>query len=47
VTQVPGTEVPGTPAYDSYLAGKLEDVALDEIETARALRAIDGLPTPA
>jgi tryptophan synthase beta chain len=34
-------------AYDSYLAGKLEDVALDEIEMARALRAIDGLPTPA
>jgi tryptophan synthase beta chain len=34
-------------AYDNYLAGKLEDVALDEIEMARALRAIDGLPTPA
>jgi tryptophan synthase beta chain len=33
-------------AYDNYLAGKLEDVALDEIEMARALRAIDGLPTP-
>ena len=34
-------------AYDNYLAGKLEDVALDEVEMARALRAIDGLPTPA
>jgi len=34
-------------AYDNYLAGKLEDVALDEIEMARALRAIDGLPAPA
>jgi tryptophan synthase beta chain len=34
-------------AYDKYLAGTLEDVALDEEEMARALRAIDGLPTPA
>jgi len=34
-------------AYDSYFAGKLEDVALDEAEMERALRAIDGLPTPA
>jgi hypothetical protein len=34
-------------AYDSYFAGKLEDVALDEDEMERALRAIEGLPTPA
>jgi tryptophan synthase beta chain len=34
-------------AYDNYLAGKLEDVALDEDEIDRALRAIEGLPTPA
>ncbi len=34
-------------AYDNYLAGKLEDVALDEDEISRALRAIEGLPTPA
>jgi tryptophan synthase beta chain len=34
-------------AYDSYFAGKLEDVALDEGEMERALRAIEGLPTPA
>jgi tryptophan synthase beta chain len=34
-------------AYDNYFAGKLEDVALDEEEIERALRAIDGLPTPA
>src|SRR5437762_7848919 len=34
-------------AYDNYLAGELEDVALDEEEIERALRAIDGLPTPA
>jgi len=33
-------------AYDNYFAGKLEDVALDEAEIERALRAIDGLPTP-
>jgi tryptophan synthase beta chain len=31
-------------AYDSYFASKLEDVALDEGEIARALRAIEGLP---
>ena len=31
-------------AYDNYLAGKLEDVALDEEEIERALRAIEGLP---
>jgi tryptophan synthase beta chain len=34
-------------AYDNYLAGKLEDVALDEGEMQRALDAIEGLPTPA
>ena len=34
-------------AYDSYFAGKLEDVALDEDEIQRALRAIEGLPAPA
>src|SRR5512133_3631916 len=34
-------------AYDNYFAGKLEDVALDEDEIDRALRAIEGLPTPA
>jgi hypothetical protein len=34
-------------AYDNYLAGKLEDVPLDEEEMERALRAIEGLPTPA
>ena len=34
-------------AYDNYLAGKLEDVALDEDEMSRALHAIEGLPTPA
>jgi len=34
-------------AYDRYLAGTLEDVALDEDEIARALHAIEGLPTPA
>ena len=34
-------------AYDNYLAGKLEDVALDEDEIDRALHAIEGLPTPA
>jgi hypothetical protein len=34
-------------AYDSYFAGKLEDVALDEDEMSRALGAIEGLPTPA
>src|SRR5438132_2016100 len=34
-------------AYDRYFAGKLEDVALDEDEMQRALRAIEGLPTPA
>src|SRR5205085_281426 len=33
-------------AYDNYLAGKLEDVALDEEEIERALRAIQGLPVP-
>jgi tryptophan synthase beta chain len=31
-------------AYDNYLAGKLEDVALDESEIERALGAIQGLP---
>jgi tryptophan synthase beta chain len=34
-------------AYDSYFAGALEDVALDEEEMNRALRAIEGLPAPA
>src|ERR671918_2097257 len=34
-------------AYDNYLAGKLEDVALDEEEIQRALRAIEGLPATA
>jgi tryptophan synthase beta chain len=34
-------------AYDNYFAGKLEDVALDEEEIERALRAIEGLPAPA
>jgi tryptophan synthase beta chain len=34
-------------AYDNYLAGNLADVALDEDEMERALRAIEGLPTPA
>jgi tryptophan synthase beta chain len=33
-------------AYDNYFAGKLEDVALDEGEIERALRAIEGLPAP-
>src|SRR5689334_15951247 len=34
-------------AYDRYFTGRLEDVALDEDEIARALRAIEGLPAPA
>jgi tryptophan synthase beta chain len=34
-------------AYDNYFAGKLVDVALDEEEIQRALRAIEGLPAPA
>jgi tryptophan synthase beta chain len=34
-------------AYDNYFARKLADVALDEEEMARALRAIEGLPSPA
>ena len=34
-------------AYDNYFAGKLEDVALDEAEMERALRAIEALPKPA
>jgi hypothetical protein len=34
-------------AYDKYLAGELEDIALDEGEMERALRAIEGLPVPA
>src|SRR5205085_5773042 len=33
-------------AYDNYFAGKLEDVALDQDEIERALRAIQGLPVP-
>jgi tryptophan synthase beta chain len=31
-------------AYDNYLAGKLVDLALDDVELDRALRAIEGLP---
>jgi hypothetical protein len=31
-------------AYDKYLDGALDDVALDEDEIERALRAIEGLP---
>jgi tryptophan synthase beta chain len=34
-------------AYDNYLAGKLEDVALDDRELERALHAIADLPAPA
>jgi tryptophan synthase beta chain len=34
-------------AYDNYFAGNLEDVALEDEEIERALRAIEGLPTPA
>ena len=34
-------------AYDSYFAGRLEDVALDEAEIGSALRGLEGLPTPA
>jgi tryptophan synthase beta chain len=34
-------------AYDAYLAGKLEDVALPEEEIERALKAIQALPKPA
>jgi tryptophan synthase beta chain len=34
-------------AYDNYLAGNLVDLALDESEIERALRAIEGLPAPA
>ena len=33
-------------AYDNYFAGKLVDLALDEDEIGRALRAIEGLPVP-
>jgi tryptophan synthase beta chain len=34
-------------AYDNYLAGRLEDVALDDRELERALNAIADLPAPA
>jgi tryptophan synthase beta chain len=34
-------------AYDKYLAGDLEDLALPEEEIERALAAIQGLPVPA
>ena len=34
-------------AYDAYLAGELEDVALPEHEIERALKAIEPLPKPA
>ncbi len=33
-------------AYDNYLAGKLEDVALEDEEIERAQRALEGLPVP-
>jgi tryptophan synthase beta chain len=33
-------------AYDNYFAGNLQDVALDEGEIERALKAIEGLPVP-
>jgi tryptophan synthase beta chain len=34
-------------AYDAYFAGQLEDIALDESEIERALKAIEPLPKPA
>jgi hypothetical protein len=34
-------------AYDDYLAGRLEDLALPEDEIQRALAAIEPLPKPA
>ncbi|MGD0166702.1 MAG: TrpB-like pyridoxal phosphate-dependent enzyme [Gaiellaceae bacterium] len=34
-------------AYDNYLAGELVDVAFDESELERALKAIESLPKPA
>jgi tryptophan synthase beta chain len=34
-------------AYDSFFAGNLVDLALEDEELERALRAIDGLPVPA
>ena len=34
-------------AYDNYLAGKLVDVAFDEAEMERALKAIESLPKTA
>ena len=34
-------------AYDRYLAGDLEDIALPEDDIAHALTAIEGLPVPA
>ncbi|MGZ4462823.1 MAG: TrpB-like pyridoxal phosphate-dependent enzyme [Gaiellaceae bacterium] len=34
-------------AYDAYFSGKLEDIAFDEAEMQRALRAIEPLPKPA
>ena len=34
-------------AYDNYLAGKLVDVAFDEAQMGRALKAIESLPKPA
>jgi tryptophan synthase beta chain len=34
-------------AYDNYFADKLVDVELEDEEIQRALRAIEGLPTPA
>jgi len=34
-------------AYDAFLAGKLEDIALPEEEIERALKAIEALPKPA
>jgi tryptophan synthase beta chain len=34
-------------AYDAYFDGRLEDVAFDEAEMQRALKAIESLPKPA
>ena len=34
-------------AYDNYFSGKLVDLALEDAEIERALRAIEGLPVPA
>jgi tryptophan synthase beta chain len=34
-------------AYDNYFAGELVDLALEDAEIDRALRALEGLPVPA